>query len=269
MKLDLVCPSCVHCLTTATADDFVPQMGKVSVCKHCGDTVEVVKKNLHKHLSPEQRQKAIAMRAKAKAALAAENQTGFQPKPAATSSEQTRNDAVENTRKKTAKSERPTAKRPHGDRPRGRRHKKQEKRKGVSLWWLVIVSAAVVALVANSINSPAPAASTAAPKASKPQAEPTAAEIRQRNEDRRRASVITYCEKEVKSRLISPNSADFAWLDRVVKKMPDNLYVVNSYVDAKNAFNAEIRVNWRCFAKDLGGLPENRSNWDIQLEMSE
>jgi len=51
-----------------------------------------------------------------------------------------------------------------------------------------------------------------------------------------------YVEKQLKS----PSSADFPWLDWEATEVEENKYVVTSYVDAQNAFGAEIRTHFVC-----------------------
>ncbi|MEW6004681.1 MAG: hypothetical protein AB1695_05125 [Stygiobacter sp.] len=50
----------------------------------------------------------------------------------------------------------------------------------------------------------------------------------------------------VRDKLLSPSTAEFAGLSdsRVIKK--ENVWYINSYVDAKNAFGVAIRKNYSC-----------------------
>lgn len=80
MIIDLVCPNCAHCLMSDEAEAFIPKMGKVGKCKHCGAKVEVKKQNFQKHLNPEKRKKVMAMKAKTKA-MVAEEKVASKPKP--------------------------------------------------------------------------------------------------------------------------------------------------------------------------------------------
>lgn len=52
-------------------------------------------------------------------------------------------------------------------------------------------------------------------------------------------------QEKVKSNLKSPSSAKFpTWDDSFVKKIGDNEYFVESYVDAKNGFGSTVRSNY-------------------------
>lgn len=87
MKIDLACPNCAHCLMSDEAEAFIPKMGKMEICEKCGEQFEVKKKHFQKHLTPEQRKKAMAMKAKTKAMME-EKKVASKPKPLQKKSEE-------------------------------------------------------------------------------------------------------------------------------------------------------------------------------------
>jgi len=73
----------------------------------------------------------------------------------------------------------------------------------------------------------------------------------------------------VKNRLKSPSSADFPFDDyRANVDTSTNTYVVQSYVDAQNAFGANLRSNWVIKMRYKGGSWADYKNWEVvNLEM--
>ena len=71
------------------------------------------------------------------------------------------------------------------------------------------------------------------------------------------------CKVFVEKGLKAPATADFPWYsENYVTKLGGAKYRVESYVDAQNSFGAQLRTNFSCTAKWIGG-----SNWQ-QEEMS-
>jgi len=67
----------------------------------------------------------------------------------------------------------------------------------------------------------------------------------------------------VKEQLISPKSADFPLLDYKFSNVIDNTIVIESYVDAKNAYNAEIRHNYSIKLKKVGSEWNDVNSWQV------
>ena len=67
----------------------------------------------------------------------------------------------------------------------------------------------------------------------------------------------------VKRQLTSPKSADFPLLDYKYSNVIDNTIVIESYVDAKNSYNAEVRQNYWIKLKFKGGEWEDINNWSL------
>lgn len=68
----------------------------------------------------------------------------------------------------------------------------------------------------------------------------------------------------VKPRLKNPKSADFPNSGFTVLKHQGNVYSIESYVDSKNAFNAEIRTKYRALIEYKGGDWSNINNWKLE-----
>jgi len=67
----------------------------------------------------------------------------------------------------------------------------------------------------------------------------------------------------VKQNLTSPKSADFPLLDYKYSNVIDNTIVIESYVDAKNAYGTEVRQNYSAKLKFKGGEWEDINNWTL------
>lgn len=66
----------------------------------------------------------------------------------------------------------------------------------------------------------------------------------------------TYCQQQVKDSLKSPSTADFPWRIEVHANEQD-VFTVDSYVDAQNGFGAQIRARYFCQLKrQSNGEPE-------------
>lgn len=59
---------------------------------------------------------------------------------------------------------------------------------------------------------------------------------------------VSWCQMHIERMLKSPDSAEFEFAssDRITKHLGDDVYMVESYVDAKNSFNASIRHDYKC-----------------------
>lgn len=68
---------------------------------------------------------------------------------------------------------------------------------------------------------------------------------------------IVLCKNKVRDRLKSPASADFPIMD-VKATRAGSTFTVSSYVDAKNAFGAEIRTHYTCVIDHVSG-----DNWRL------
>ncbi len=67
------------------------------------------------------------------------------------------------------------------------------------------------------------------------------------SEASRKMSVAMGCEQAIQERLRSPRSATFPRnMSDGASRQPDGSYVLRSYVDAQNAFGAEVRANFVC-----------------------
>jgi hypothetical protein len=77
----------------------------------------------------------------------------------------------------------------------------------------------------------------------------------------RKAFVIS--QDFVKRQLTSPKSADFPFLDYSYSNVIDNIITIESYVDSKNSFNAEMRNNFRIKLKFKGGDWSDVNNWTV------
>lgn len=69
---------------------------------------------------------------------------------------------------------------------------------------------------------------------------------------------------QVKEHLTSPKNADFpALLDIQYYSRNDSSYLIDSYVDTKNAYNADVRLKFTGEVKYIGGDYEDFANWEI------
>ncbi len=67
----------------------------------------------------------------------------------------------------------------------------------------------------------------------------------------------------VKEKLLSPKNADFPWNATKCTQLTDGSYSIASYVDTKNAFNADVRVKYLCILRFMGGSTANNRDWKI------
>jgi len=67
----------------------------------------------------------------------------------------------------------------------------------------------------------------------------------------------------VTQKLISPKSADFPFMDFKFSNVIDNTIVIESYVDAKNAYGTEIRHNYTIKMKKIGSDWADSNNWQV------
>jgi len=72
-------------------------------------------------------------------------------------------------------------------------------------------------------------------------------------------SAWVYCQEAVRASLKSPRSADFPWKIEVMRDGTD--YVVNSWVEAENAFGAKLRTPYYCRAAHTGD--DKDTGWAI------
>ena len=78
------------------------------------------------------------------------------------------------------------------------------------------------------------------------------------------------CMEFVKTRLKSPSSASFSYLDRVTTKLPDHQYIIRAAVEAKNAFGVNLNSNYVCNIKWNGQNDADIANWTlVSLEMDQ
>ena len=86
------------------------------------------------------------------------------------------------------------------------------------------------------------------------------------NSDNGKIDALVMSEHFVKQKLKAPSSADFPYInDRqvVVVHKGGGRFIVQSYVDAQNAFGAKLRTRYQCELKQLEG-----QNWQlITLDM--
>lgn len=67
-------------------------------------------------------------------------------------------------------------------------------------------------------------------------------------------TIITQCKSAVRGMLKSPWSADFPFASYDIKS-DKGIIILKSYVDAKNAFGASIRSNFKCYLTPAWKLP--------------
>lgn len=72
-----------------------------------------------------------------------------------------------------------------------------------------------------------------------------------------------HCQAFVKQQLTNPSQADFPFLDQRSTKVADGHYIIESYVDAKNAFGGQVRSNYFCEVKWNGRERGDRGNWAL------
>lgn len=76
-------------------------------------------------------------------------------------------------------------------------------------------------------------------------------------EEDRRSDAARMCQKSVSAKLLSPSMAKFPSIYHLksfykLYTTGENLYRVESYVDAPNAYGVFLRMRWRCDAKYVG-----------------
>ena len=67
----------------------------------------------------------------------------------------------------------------------------------------------------------------------------------------------------IKPILKSPKTADFPMFDCVAVESEENVWVVNSYVDAQNSFGAMIRSYYMVKLQYTGGNSLDSRNWEL------
>jgi hypothetical protein len=71
-------------------------------------------------------------------------------------------------------------------------------------------------------------------------------------------------ERFIKERLKAPSTADFPWGTYRANHLPNDSWIVSSYVDAQNSFGAKLRSNWVCELKYNGrGELADPGNWTL------
>lgn len=103
----------------------------------------------------------------------------------------------------------------------------------------------------------------AAEKAAAEKAEADKKALAEANRDRS-SEAFVYCRRYVERSLKAPSTADFPWSPDRTFILPDQTYVVKSYVDAQNGFGAMIRSQWHCKIKFMGGETMNVDNWQLK-----
>ena len=64
-----------------------------------------------------------------------------------------------------------------------------------------------------------------------------------------RAAVVVYCQDLVRQSLKAPSSASFPWATNV--QVENDIYVMRSWVEAINAFNAKLRTPYLCRLRNV------------------
>ena len=85
----------------------------------------------------------------------------------------------------------------------------------------------------------------------------------QNEDDISNNQVYVMAQSIVTERLKSPASADYPLYPEQISKRDDGVYVIMSYVDAQNAFGANLRKHWVCQLKYKGGDSFDINNWQI------
>lgn len=86
----------------------------------------------------------------------------------------------------------------------------------------------------------------------------------EKNKDRSTMAAII-CSNHVKNSLKSPSSADFPFgvAEGGISRRVDQVYLVRSYVDAQNAFGAQIRNWYTCGIQYRAGEEAADSSWAL------
>jgi len=78
-------------------------------------------------------------------------------------------------------------------------------------------------------------------------------------------SALNMSREFVKEKLLSPANAEFALLENSEVRKIDDIYYVDSYVDAKNAYGVSIRKKYKCQMKHK----QDSEDWrliDLKIE---
>ncbi len=76
----------------------------------------------------------------------------------------------------------------------------------------------------------------------------------QKYTDSHQGELWVACKKEIKSRLKSPTTADFPFLDFTIWAWDTDI-ILKSYVDSQNGFGASVRTTFKCYFDYNGGKP--------------
>jgi hypothetical protein len=91
----------------------------------------------------------------------------------------------------------------------------------------------------------------------------------QSSESQRKNMAYIQCKDHVKSRLISPGSAEFSFLEFSAAAAGKNAYAVQSTVDAQNQLGVKMRSKWVCRIQYKGGEEADPRSWSlIQLVLN-
>jgi hypothetical protein len=95
-------------------------------------------------------------------------------------------------------------------------------------------------------------------------APPAAPAVRSLDVESARAGVAVLCERAVRERLKAPRSADFprSHMMNVVSAGP-NTFQLASYVDAQNAFGANLRTAFVCAVRFQGSDENDPQAWEL------
>jgi len=78
---------------------------------------------------------------------------------------------------------------------------------------------------------------------------------------------LIMCELYVENMLKSPSTADFpSSSSSNIRDLGNNIFEVNSYVDAQNSFGAVIRTNWYCKIQYIGTVEDEEGDpkfWNL------
>ncbi len=100
-------------------------------------------------------------------------------------------------------------------------------------------------------------------------AKPNHAEKKKPDTKDRTTSAIVMCKLYVKNSLVSPSSADFPWPDEFrTWKREEQVYIIKSHVNSDNAYGVEVRSQWHCELKFIGGGKGDEfdpSNWELRV----
>ncbi len=83
------------------------------------------------------------------------------------------------------------------------------------------------------------------------------------SDDQLREMAYIQCKDHVRSRLISPSTASFPFLEFIATAKGKNEYIVQSKVDAQNPMGAKLRSKWVCRIIYKGGEDADPRNWNL------